>query len=227
MATDPNVLTLPLQYMIPTDVLTDGRSLAALDWPPGLTAFGNEWKAIPNPTSLGTAHWRPHVLGADECATVTAWARALPELDLSGQAAPAAHLGSHMRWIEPREENHWLYHRIGALMAQVNRQFGFTLAGLSEALLYVEYGPGSHWHWRMDLGSGIASLRKLAAVIQLSDPSEYDGGTLSFVGLGTMDEVRQHGSATFHPAYLGHEMTPVTRGTRRVLLAWASGPAFR
>lgn len=221
------VLTLPLQYMTPTDILTDGRAAAAMEWPPGLTAFGNEWKAVPSGTSMATAHWRPAVLGADECARVVGWAHALPEPDLSGQAAPGSQLGSHLRWIEPKEDNHWLYHRVGALMAQVNRQFGFTIAGLSEALLYVEYGPGSHWNWRMDLGAGVASLRKLAAVIQLSDPSEYDGGDLSFVGLGSMDEVRQHGSATFYPAYMGHEMSPVTRGVRRVLLAWASGPVFK
>jgi PKHD-type hydroxylase len=221
----PEILDLPLQYMTPTDMASDGVS-AALEWPQGLGPFGNEWKAYPN-DSLSTVHWRPVVLTPEECATVTAMAHALPPPVLPPNRSPVPPAGSHVRWIEPRADNHWLYHRIGALLVQVNRQFGFTLAGLSEALQYVEYEADAHWYWQMDLGAGVGSLRKLSAMIQLADPSEYEGGDVSFVGLGSLAESRQQGSATFYPSYMGHMMAPVTKGKRRALLAWGSGPGFR
>jgi len=41
------------------------------------------------------------------------------------------------------------------------------------------------------------------------------------------DAHQRQGSAVFYPSYLGHTMSEVTRGKRRALLAWASGPSFK
>ena len=70
--------------------------------------------------------------------------------------------------------------------------------------------------------------RKLSFVLQLSDPSEYEGGDLK---LYTSKEptvvTKMKGLAVFFPSYILHEVTPVTKGTRRTLVGWVHGPSFK
>ena len=44
------------------------------------------------------------------------------------------------------------------------------------------YKDGGHFDWHMDVGADKLSLRKLSATIQLSNPDDYDGGELEFMG---------------------------------------------
>ncbi len=94
------------------------------------------------------------------------------------------------------------------------------------ALQYTVYGPGERFDWHMDLGPGPTSARKLSMTVQLSPPDDYAGGDLEFVGNRHAAE-RELGAATIFPAYVGHRVTPVERGTRRSLVAWVYGPSFR
>jgi len=94
-------------------------------------------------------------------------------------------------------------------------------------LQYTVYGPEQHFDWHMDLGPGATSTRKLSMTIQLSGNDDYTGGALEFVNAPAMHEARAMGAATFFPSYLAHRVTPVETGTRRSLVAWACGPAFR
>ena len=38
---------------------------------------------------------------------------------------------------------------------------------------------------------------------------------------------RKKGTIIFFPSYTLHEVTKVTKGTRRALVGWATGPAFK
>lgn len=216
----------PLQYRFPTEVQVDAAGVGSLAWPPGSGPFGQALAAEPN-ASISTVHWQPHVLSADECAAVAAMGRAMPPIQGRVELGADTYRVSHIAWIEPDEGNHWLFHRLGALFTQVNRRFGYDLAGFVDALQFTEYGAGQHFDWHMDIGRDQTSLRKLSVTVQLSDAGDYDGGALEFVGLGPMAESRTLGSATFFPSYLGHRVSPVTRGVRRSLVAWASGTPFR
>jgi PKHD-type hydroxylase len=72
--------------------------------------------------------------------------------------------------------------------------------------------------------------RKLSCVIQLSDPTSYDGGDLEMVDLSTYpeaDQIRKQGSALFFPSMFKHKANPVTRGTRYSIAAWFEGPKWR
>jgi PKHD-type hydroxylase len=64
--------------------------------------------------------------------------------------------------------------------------------------------------------------------MQLSDPSEYEGGDLL---LHTGDEPivinKQKGMLVMFPSYTLHEVTPVTKGERYSLVAWVHGPKLR
>lgn len=72
--------------------------------------------------------------------------------------------------------------------------------------------------------------RKLSCVIQLTDPSEYDGGDLTFYHLAQYPdaaEMRTRGTAIFFPSYNLHAALPVTRGRRYSIAAWFDGPKWR
>lgn len=70
--------------------------------------------------------------------------------------------------------------------------------------------------------------RKLSMVIQLSDPSEYEGGELLLhLGNNPTRIERKKGLAVFFPSYILHEVTPVTKGERYSLVAWVHGKPFK
>ena len=64
--------------------------------------------------------------------------------------------------------------------------------------------------------------------MQLTDPSEYEGGNLQTMTTGDPANVRkQRGLIVVFPSYVLHQVTPVTQGSRQSLVAWVSGPAFK
>ena len=75
--------------------------------------------------------------------------------------------------------------------------------------------------------------RKLSLSMQLNDPSEYEGGVLRFQTTSaeetffTEPQFAHKGSVIVFPSYLRHEVTKVTKGTRKSLVAWCRGPEWR
>lgn len=72
--------------------------------------------------------------------------------------------------------------------------------------------------------------RKLTAIVQLSDPSAYEGGNFEMFDLShypSSDDIRNQGTTFFFPSFLTHQATPVTRGTRYSLACWFDGPKWR
>lgn len=121
----------------------------------------------------------------------------------------------------------WLLKRVGEVVSTINEaHFGFHLEAMQEPLQYARYALGDHFDWHVDMGEG--NRRKLSLSVQLSEPHEYEGGEL-VVQLGsrveTMDAAR--GAVIAFPSWVPHCVTPVSAGTRRALVVWAHGPAFR
>ena len=72
--------------------------------------------------------------------------------------------------------------------------------------------------------------RKLTAVIQLTNPNDYDGGDFKLFNVNSFpepQEIRQQGTVFFLPSFTEHQATPVTRGTRHSLACWFDGPKWR
>ena len=81
--------------------------------------------------------------------------------------------------------------------------------------------------WHVDGGGGGPS-RKLSLVLQLTDPSQYEGGNLEIMTSSNPEQVRkQRGIIAAFPSYVMHQVTPVTKGSRQSLVAWISGPRFK
>ena len=72
--------------------------------------------------------------------------------------------------------------------------------------------------------------RKLSAVIQLSDPNDYEGGDLTFFECNqypNKEDIREQGTVTFFPAFIDHQANPVLKGTRYSIAIWFEGPKWR
>lgn len=142
---------------------------------------------------------------------------------------------SIISWIEPEG---WLAERLEYIARQLNgKYFGLDLWGFGENFQYTTYKYDvkkkieQHYDWHMDQGSSEGPPRKLSLVLQLSDPSEYEGGELQIMtgNSGSLGETcrKQKGIIYAFPSYLMHRVTPVTKGIRRTLVVWISGPKFR
>ncbi len=68
---------------------------------------------------------------------------------------------------------------------------------------------------------------KLTVILQLSDPSEYEGGYVDIMTDGITRIERTKGSLYVIPAYTPHMVTPVTAGIRMTMAAWFVGPKFK
>jgi predicted 2-oxoglutarate/Fe(II)-dependent dioxygenase YbiX len=103
---------------------------------------------------------------------------------------------------------------------------GMILTEISRTPQYVEYRPGwGHFHWHNDYSHGLPMApRKLTIIIQLSDPEDYEGGKLELFGPEIETMPNAMGSMIVFPSFLYHRVTPVTKGLRRALVAWISGP---
>lgn len=107
--------------------------------------------------------------------------------------------------------------------------FNFNIESLENRIQYTVYedSMSGHYGWHMDIGSHI-SRRKLSVVVQLSDPSEYEGGELQIQtdSVSPVTVEKDKGTVIIFPSYLLHRVTPVTKGTRRTLVLWIDGPPF-
>jgi PKHD-type hydroxylase len=137
---------------------------------------------------------------------------------------------TEIAWIHPSEDTAWLYRILTDHIHKANQEwFQFDLDTI-EALQYSVYNPGGFYDKHVDMhhiGPG-KTPRKLSFTVQLSDPSEYEGGDMLIHNMHNPWPIaKQKGGITFFPSYVLHEVTPVTKGTRKALVGWILGPAFK
>ena len=69
---------------------------------------------------------------------------------------------------------------------------------------------------------------KLVAIVQLSDPSDYEGGEFEvYSGTQIVRPELEQGDMILFPSFLLHRRQPITRGHRFILMAQAWGPHWR
>jgi PKHD-type hydroxylase len=130
-------------------------------------------------------------------------------------------------WICYSQETDWLYKKLTEVVFACNAaRYRFDLSGFLEKLQLTHYREGDYYGWHQDNGAGDFGLRKLSIVVQLSEPSDYEGGDLEFLTAGCCTE-RGQGTVILFPSYNAHQVTPVTKGERWSLVAWVRGPAYR
>jgi PKHD-type hydroxylase len=138
--------------------------------------------------------------------------------------------GSTISWLD---NEGWLADKLQHIARQLNGKFfGLDLWGFGEQFQYTTYKyvkkSKQHYDWHMDNGPNDNVPRKLSMVLQLSHPSEYEGGNLELM-TGNVPQIckKQRGFLCAFPSYIMHRVTPITNGTRRTLVVWISGPRFK
>jgi PKHD-type hydroxylase len=133
-------------------------------------------------------------------------------------------------WLAPSPDSKWIYERMQRIVRTLNdRVYRFDLSGFSESLQYTVYhaSESGHYDWHVDHGP-LGTRRKLSISVQLSDPSSYEGCDLEFHAGNTREIApRERGTVIAFPSYVLHRVTPCTKGTRKAIVAWTTGPQFR
>lgn len=138
---------------------------------------------------------------------------------------------SHVSWMFPNTDTRWIFERVVGAALNLNGQyFNFDLYGLAEGLQFTRYdAPTGKYDAHIDkMLDGMP--RKLSLTIQLTDPSEYEGGELNLYigpGMEATTPEKQQGKLIAFPSYVLHQVTPVTKGTRYSLVCWVTGKPFK
>lgn len=134
-------------------------------------------------------------------------------------------------WISNNQETIWLYDKLGWIIRKINSNFyNFDVFGFIEDFQYTIYEQSYNgfYNWHIDSGVGHGMPRKLSLVLQLSSPEEYEGGDLEIMNSSEPTTVfKEKGLITVFPSFTLHRVTPVTKGTRKTLVVWIAGPAFK
>jgi PKHD-type hydroxylase len=137
---------------------------------------------------------------------------------------------SKVGWISHDTNSSFIYDKLGYIGRMMNGEFfDLNLYGFIEDIQYTVYqSDDDKYNWHMDKGNLNAPPRKLSLVVQLSDPSEYEGGDFEFlVGPEPITAKKEKGIVYAFPSYIIHRVTPITAGTRKSLVIWFCGDKFR
>lgn len=142
---------------------------------------------------------------------------------------------SKVSWINPDEQNSWLFNKLAELISRVNTdKFQFDLSHI-DAFQYTTYSVGGFYQWHIDgdvkdtFGPG---HRKLGISVLLSDPeTEFAGGEFQTIPGGNPEQIQtsaiKKGDMLVFPSFVPHRVAEVTAGKRKSLVCWVLGPKFK
>lgn len=120
---------------------------------------------------------------------------------------------------------------ISGLFKQLNeKHFHYDLSGTCEVQI-VKYNKGGNYNWHADYGlsENKDCVRKLSMSIQLTNYFEYEGCEVILCdhsrNYSTLS--KELGSGMIFDSKTPHKVTPLTKGQRICLVAWAHGPQLR
>lgn len=175
--------------------------------------------------------WHDGMLSTQDCRSIVAFGDTFLQQSatMTGPQAAAAREGS-VAFLPQSTGSAAIHQLIRNHVPKINADhFGFDLTGFGEHLQYARHVSGKgHYGWRVDSRPGVTRLRKLSIIVQLTDEAAYDGGDVEFQGPGAITRLpRKQGTFAIFSPFLLHRVTAVTRGERRSLVAWITGPPFR
>ena len=171
-----------------------------------------------------------NVLSKEQCDQVIKIGESLiPNTAFVGDGHLSDVRDSKVSWITPNKDSEWLFRHMTDVVLYLNSNFfNFDLDGFLEGFQFTKYeAPAGKYDLHIDKTFN-KSIRKLSIVVQLSTPTEYEGGELC---IQTSDEAqlmkKEQGYLVAFPSYTLHGVRPVTSGTRYSLVAWLTGPRFK
>ena len=156
------------------------------------------------------------------------------EITLKDPSINTDYRKSNIKWITNDNSTNILFTQLESLIKSANTEYyNFDISFSDDAIQYTEYygTDKGKYDWHIDQINPYPYRRKLSLIIQLSNPSEYEGGELQIKTYNLENKVitipKQKGLITIFPSYLLHRVTPVTKGTRKSLVWWVGGCPFR
>jgi len=125
----------------------------------------------------------------------------------------------------------WFLDRVKGYINSLNRDYyRFDLRAI-ECMQFTTYNGDEkgHYGWHTDSGFGLSTnnTRKLSFVMFMSNPSEYEGGQFQILIDNDPINVEQiKGRIVVFPSHTLHRVTPVTKGIRKSIVTWSTGPLF-
>lgn len=144
---------------------------------------------------------------------------------------------SKISWIDRNDDTQWIFNKLECAVFRLNSAYHGLDIDRIHTLQFTKYdeeSPFYDWHWDMseddpDMSNlHVIEQRKLSAVVQLSDPEDYEGGELEMSICGRIFSVeKRKGTLNLFPSFVLHRVTPVTKGERYTLVAWYTGPDWK
>ena len=153
-------------------------------------------------------------------------------VDSTGGNSPSKERDCKISFLNVDDNTAWIYQRMAAHVSRVNYDKFMENVQHISPIQYTIYKKGQHYNWHYDvINHWTPYTRKISGILMLSDPDEYEGGNLLIDKVydtpPDRDELREKGTMLVFPSFVRHKVTPVTKGVRRSLVAWAHGPKFR
>lgn len=136
-------------------------------------------------------------------------------------------------WTYP---NSWISGFCYNYVLQANlTNFNFDIHGFNgQQMQYTVYNEGEYYGWHVDDEIGDPATfdglkRKLSFSLQLSDPKEYDGGTMQIRSFqDKLYEVpKERGVIVVFDSRARHRVMKIKSGCRKSLVGWVGGPRWK
>lgn len=192
------------------------------------------WNIAPKNTPNEAYVWLTDVFTNDEIDLIIDIGKSLPLEDGRVNNTGISALDSRrskISWITPTVNTEFIFQRIANAIHQVNNDFFKYDLTEMEDLQFTEYDSSYLGMYQNHTDDGFEACdRKLSFSLQLSDPTDYEGGDLLVYRFKLNHPAsvhKQKGFLAVFPSWTIHEVTPVTAGTRYTLVGWCHGPRFR
>jgi PKHD-type hydroxylase len=144
---------------------------------------------------------------------------------------------SNIKFYYPEESTFWIFDKLNRVVDFHNRHvWNFDLNGY-ESFQYSEYlgQQGGKYDFHTDIDYAGASTggdpqtRKLSLSLILNEQGvDYEGGDFQvLIGSQPISIPQTVGSIILFPSWVLHRVTPVTKGVRKSIVVWVTGPKFR
>ena len=148
---------------------------------------------------------------------------------------------SNITWLDKS----WINETLKPYIDKANQDCGWNLQwDYTEKAQFTEYKKGQYYKWHIDqldkpYGERFGKdwqgkVRKLSVTVSLSDPEDYEGGRLEFYTstpyeqkVISCDQILDKGSLVVFPSFIWHQVTPITKGTRKSLVLWNLGYPYK
>lgn len=157
-------------------------------------------------------------------------------LGVEGKSVDTQYRKSQTRFIlKEQTQFNFLFDEMWKMAIRANEDwFGFHLTKIDYIQL-AEYDSAYQGEYKKHhdvfwINNDPVYHRKLTAVVQLTDPSEYEGGDFEVYDSNSYpnkEEIRTRGTVIFIPSFVPHAALPVTKGLRHSLACWFDGPKWR